>query len=579
MTPYARCWLLMILILVFGFATTPSVFAQEPTHPDKSTAPDNPGEPPPPAPEPPRPANSHSFSDFMPFGIPDDGYIGTLDGNDGFGTDAGMACSTINTATVLPAGRAVYNTTVNVNINHTWIGDLTIKLRSPGGTILTLLNRPGSTAPDNGADSPIGDSSNWSSSLITFGDGTGPEAETMGGSLSDTQSICTNDGVCAHDPSPDTAVQPPSTFGNFRTTDATGVWTLCVGDSAQLDTGVMNQWQLHLTAADPYAASPGIGIPDDGYVGGFGGVGQACSTINTTSPAPVSATVLGVFTGVALSHTWVGDLTMKLRSPNNTTLTILNRPGSNAPDDGSGAVGNNANWNNTLIAFGDGFGPEAETMGTGLATDQVICTANGVCAHDPSPDTATQPPSAFSAYNGSSALGNWTLCMGDSALGDVGILNQWRLYLVRPVISLAVTLESMRAEAGADRVRVVWETASEIDNLGFHLYRSTDAAFIGERLTTELIPSAAPGSGQGAIYEWVDTTAVAGVTYYYTLEDLDVNGVGTPHPAVSNTPDVPTAVMLDQISTYQGIGYEWVTFIGLGVLVAGLVARRWWRRG
>lgn len=112
-------------------------------------------------------------------------------------------------AAIPPVGRTVERVTTSIGASHTWIGDLTIKLRSPSGTILTLLNRPGSTAADNGAESPVGDSSNWAGSVLTFGDGLGPEAELMGGSLTIDQNICINDGVCAHDPSPDMAVQPP----------------------------------------------------------------------------------------------------------------------------------------------------------------------------------------------------------------------------------------------------------------------------------------------------------------------------------------------------------------------------------
>ena len=376
------------------------------------------------------PAGSISASPNAP--IPDDGYIGTGDGNDGFGTDAGMACSPINTTGLIPAGRTVAAVSANVRLTHTWIGDLTVKLRSPDGVILTILNRPGSTAADNGTDSPIGDNSNWSGSVINFADGAGPEAETMGGSLGDGQSICANDGVCAHDPSPDTATQPPANFAAFNDGNASGVWTMCVGDSALLDTGTFTSWQLNLTWTNVYTASPGLSVPDDGYTGGFGGVGQACSTINTSSPAPDSSTVLGVYVDVNMNHTWVGDLTMKLRSPNGTTLTFLNRPGSTAADDGGGAVGNNANWSNVFQQFRDGAGPEAETMGNGLTTDQLVCPAGTLCRYDPSPDTATQPPSAFSAFNGGTAVGNWTLCVGDSALGDVGTLNSWRLKLVSP---------------------------------------------------------------------------------------------------------------------------------------------------
>lgn len=225
---------------------------------------------------------------------------------------------------------------------------------------------------------------------------------------------------------------------------------------------------------------------------------------------------------------------MKLRSPNGTTLTFLNRPGSTAPDDGTGAIGNSANWQPAL-SFGDGYGPEAELLGNGLTTDQVVCTANGICDFDPSPDTATQPPSAFNAFNSGNAVGTWTLCVGDSAIGDLGTLQSWTVNLVRPPTSLAVQLESFEATTAHDHIRLAWITANEIDNLGFKLYRSSDPALAGYALT-ELIPSQAPGgAGQGSSYEWLDTTAEPGVLYYYTLEDTDIHGVSTMHPPVSAT--------------------------------------------
>jgi subtilisin-like proprotein convertase family protein len=350
--------------------------------------------------------------------IPDDAYDGTL---------ASMACTTINTTSVLPAGAVVSNVSISANISHTWIGDLTMKFRSPSGTVLTILNRPGSNVADDGTDAPVGDNSNWAGSTIDFGDGLGSEAETMGSTLADGQNICTDNGICAHDPSPDTAVTPPTAFNGLNDENAQGVWTLCVGDSALLDTGTLNSWSLNLTSASVVGASPNIAIPDDGYIGGFGGMGQACSTINTAGVLPAGSTANGIYLDVDINHTWVGDLTIKLRSPSNTIFTVLNRPGSNAADNGGGAVGNNANWNSIFIQFRDGIGPEAETMGNGLTTDQRICLDNGVCRHDPSPDTATQPPSAFSAFDGQTAIGNWTLCVGDSALADIGPLRAWRL--------------------------------------------------------------------------------------------------------------------------------------------------------
>jgi hypothetical protein len=96
----------------------------------------------------------------------------------------------------------------------------------------------------------------------------------------------------------------------------------------------------------------------------------------------------------------------------------------------------------------------------------------------------------------------------------------------------AVKLTSFVAEAAVQGALVLWETASEHDNAGFNLYRSVSLQDHGAQLNPALIPSAAPGGDQGAAYSFLDTTVQAGTTYYYTLEDVDLSGVRTPHGPV-----------------------------------------------
>ncbi|MBN1954824.1 MAG: hypothetical protein JW900_07215, partial [Anaerolineae bacterium] len=66
-------------------------------------------------------------------------------------------------------------------------------------------------------------------------------------------------------------------------------------------------------------------------------------------------------------------------------------------------------------------------------------------------------------------------------------------------------------------------------------YRSTSAEVQGERLNQYLIPSAMPGGDQGASYEFLDTAVGHGQTYYYLLEDVDLNGLRTAHGPIAIT--------------------------------------------
>jgi hypothetical protein len=99
----------------------------------------------------------------------------------------------------------------------------------------------------------------------------------------------------------------------------------------------------------------------------------------------------------------------------------------------------------------------------------------------------------------------------------------------------AVTLASFSATAAPGKILLDWETAVELDNAGFNLYRSDspDGEYI--RLNAELIPSQAPGSLQGAVYRWEDDEVEPGRTYHYKLEDVDIHGVSTLYGPVSAT--------------------------------------------
>jgi hypothetical protein len=103
----------------------------------------------------------------------------------------------------------------------------------------------------------------------------------------------------------------------------------------------------------------------------------------------------------------------------------------------------------------------------------------------------------------------------------------------------AVTLASFSA-GGADRaVDVSWTTASELSNLGFHLYRSLSASGPFARVTSAVIPGLG-SSAVGTSYSYRDSGLANGVTYYYKLEDIDTSGITTLHGPVWATTSAKT---------------------------------------
>lgn len=102
----------------------------------------------------------------------------------------------------------------------------------------------------------------------------------------------------------------------------------------------------------------------------------------------------------------------------------------------------------------------------------------------------------------------------------------------------SVTLISFQARWAGDKVQVTWETASEIDNMGFYIHRSEQEGGAYQP-STDLIPS--QGDIIGAFYEWEDRNVEPGKTYYYKLEDLSSGGPSRFWGPVSAVAGQPTA--------------------------------------
>ncbi|MFH1007744.1 MAG: S8 family serine peptidase [Candidatus Latescibacterota bacterium] len=103
--------------------------------------------------------------------------------------------------------------------------------------------------------------------------------------------------------------------------------------------------------------------------------------------------------------------------------------------------------------------------------------------------------------------------------------------------ALPVVLAAFSAEAAEGEVILHWRTASEVANLGFHLYRATQKEGPYERITAELIEGAG-NTASGRSYTFVDGRLEDGRTYWYKLEDVAFDETIARHGPMAATPQI-----------------------------------------
>lgn len=140
------------------------------------------------------------------------------------------------------------------------------------------------------------------------------------------------------------------------------------------------------TTCVTYNSSNAVTIPD-GSAAGVGGA-VATSVINV----PVNYSISDVNVGVNIAHTYINDLKVRLKHPDNTSITLIDQICGG--QDGINAI------------LTDGFGSPS-------------CSNPVVGSFDP-----TQP---LSTFNGKLTSGDWTLEVQDFYNGDTGTLNSWSL--------------------------------------------------------------------------------------------------------------------------------------------------------
>ena len=140
---------------------------------------------------------------------------------------------------------------LKVGLDHTFVGDLTIKVVAPDATLSTALSRPGpEVVPlvDNGF-SCCGDDSNLLAAYpFTLTESASISGKDMGKGLGNAATICKDD-VPKNDPcqfKPFPGMAPGAGFGDFKGVAAAGVWKVCFGDSGKGDYGKLQYLGLAL---------------------------------------------------------------------------------------------------------------------------------------------------------------------------------------------------------------------------------------------------------------------------------------------------------------------------------------------
>lgn len=110
-------------------------------------------------------------------------------------------------------------------------------------------------------------------------------------------------------------------------------------------------------------------------------------------------------------------------------------------------------------------------------------------------------------------------------------------------------------------VLVEWSTASELDTVGFNLYRADTLQGPFVQVNRELIPASSEPLTGGA-YSYRDSAVQPGKTYYYELEEVQSNGGRDRFGPISVQADNGSATMLMLI-----LGVVLILLLGVGILI------------
>jgi hypothetical protein len=175
-----------------------------------------------------------------------------------------------------------------------------------------------------------------------------------------------------------------------------------------------------------------------------------------------------------------------------------------------------------------GLTDEATTFVAGELKDSGDTTTGTITLDS---DQFTEIEFSIQATTGAADAGEYCFKLVQEGSPDED-LDTYSLYAqVNLAGATAVSLLSFDARGEGDDVAVSWQTAHEVNNLGFYLYRAEAKDGPYALLNDQLIPGSMFNT-LGREYEYIDTEVTRGKIYYYRLVDVDTFGQRTAHGPV-----------------------------------------------
>jgi len=132
----------------------------------------------------------------------------------------------------------------------------------------------------------------------------------------------------------------------------------------------------------------------------------------------------------------------------------------------------------------------------------------------------------------------------DFVCGDVYSFSEFSAAVEEATL---VTLTSFKATGMDSKVMLTWSTAAEVDSMGFNVLSGPTMTGPFTRVNSWLIRSKGTPT-RGMTYSFEDTGVENGVTYFYKLENVDINGRISAHMIASAAPSTPETKELKPVS-------------------------------